>query len=248
MKTNAGVTRIGIVSALTLFRKALYVLLLTLGVGNIGLVVDADDMSDALEQVVSHKPAILLLDCEHCYFSFASIQKIRVLSPSTKCLLLGNNWDQNFAIQAARSGAWGVVSKKSDPAVMHKAVQALMGGEMWFGHGVITSALCREIEDGGPESPPLKRLTPRESEILVLLAKSYRNKEIAARLFLSQNTVRRYLETIYQKLEVHSRVEAVTLYLGQISPATQRFGAVTVTETLPAASLMIHSPAEYSDA
>lgn len=204
---------IGIISSQKLIRNALYCLVLTFQLGTLLFVVDADSMADASAQIVSNKPHVLLWDCDNSTFCFGAVRNLGVLSPATKCLLLVDNVDEKFAVQAARSGAWGIISKKADPDLMRKAICTLMNDQMWFSHGVITTALRNMGKAERSENSPLERLTQRETEILVLLAKSYRNKEIAAQLFLSENTVRRYLETIYEKLEVHSRVEAATLYL-----------------------------------
>lgn len=213
MNTDKKNISVGIVSNQKLIRNALYCLMLTFQLGSVSLVVDADTMADASARIAFNKPDILLWDCENSTFCFGGVRNVEVLSSSTKCLLLVDDVEEKFAAQAAHSGAWGIISKKANPEMMRKAIHTLMNDQLWFGRGVITAALRTMGKVEETEGSPLERLTQREAEILALLAKSYRNKEIAAQLFLSQNTVRRYLETIYEKLEVHSRVEAVTLYL-----------------------------------
>lgn len=179
---------------------------------NLSVVVDANSIADASDQIIATKPSILLIDCNYSSFCLRSIRQVETLSPSTKCLLLADDGGEKFAAQAALSGAWGVVSKGTDPVVMQNAIQKLASGEMWFSQATMANAVQALIRQEPPEESTLERLTPRETEVLTLLARGYHNKQIARRLFLSESTIRTYLEAIYRKTRARSRVEAALRY------------------------------------
>lgn len=213
---------VGVICAQKLFRKALFHLLVALSLGSgLSFVVDSDTVDDASQQITTCAPDVLLIDCDGLADCFRTIRKVRELSPSTKSLLLTGVPDNAFAVQAVRSGAWGLVAKQSEPALLQQAIQTIVKGEMWFSHGTMVNALQAFVNHEPPEGLLLEKLTSREAEVLSLLAKGYHNKEIARRLFLSENTVRRYAESIYRKLGVNSRVEAALCYQAHSNHATQ---------------------------
>ncbi|HUZ47779.1 MAG TPA: response regulator transcription factor [Terriglobia bacterium] len=201
-------SRIGIVSSQTLMRKGLLALLYSLSLSSLSVVVEASTVSDASEEIIATKPAILLIDCEHCLLCFNWIRYVGGLSPSTKCLLLTDEVDEKFEVQAVRSGAWGVVSKRVDPMVMRQAIDKIARGQMWFTQEIMAKAVQTLVRRKPVQNSTLDRLTPRETEVLVLLSRGFHNKQIASRLFLSASTVRTYIEAIYRKTGVKTRVEA----------------------------------------
>ncbi|HVA01282.1 MAG TPA: response regulator transcription factor [Terriglobia bacterium] len=200
--------KIGIISDQTLIRKGLLSLLSAQPFRNLTLVVDAGTLAEAAEQIISAKPHILLIDCDHGSGCFGWIQQVEALSRSTKCLLLVDTVGKEFAAQAARSGAWGVLSKNTEPTVMQQAIEKIVHGEMWFSQGAMVNAVQSLLRRGPAEIAAPEKLTQREAEVLTLLAKGYHNKEIARRLCLSESTIRTYLETVYRKMGAKSRVEA----------------------------------------
>lgn len=207
-----GVIRIGIVSSQTLVRRGLLSLLTSQTLHKLTLVVDAGSLAEATSQIAASQPHILLIDCDHGPACLSWIQQVGDLSRSTKCLLLVDGVPKSFAAQAARNGAWGVLSKKADAAKMQQAIEKLLGGEMCFSPAAMVSAV-QSLARGDPVREAAgERLTPREAEVLTFLAKGYRNKEIAQRLCLSESTVRTYLETIYRKTGAKSRVQAALHY------------------------------------
>ncbi len=202
------VLSIGIISSQTLVRKGLLALLVSLPFSGLAVVVEASTVSDGTDKIIATKPGILLIDCEHCPVCSNCIRYIGVLSPSTKCLLLTDEVDEKFAVQAVRWGAWGIVSKRAEPPVMRQAIDKLARGEMWFNHGIMAKAVQALVRRKPVQDSTLDRLTPRETEVLVLLSRGFHNKQIASRLFLSESTVRTYIEAIYRKTGVKTRVEA----------------------------------------
>jgi len=218
---------IGIISSQTLVRKGLLALLLSLPFGNLSVVVEANTVSEASEEIIATKPSILLIDCDHCPLGLNCIRYVGMLSSSTKCLLLADEVEEEFAVQAVRSGAWGVVSKRADPLVMRQAIEKLASGEMWFSQEIMAKAVQTLVRRKPAEDSTLERLTPRQTEVLVLLARGYHNKQIASRLFLSESTVRTYIEAIYRKTGAKSRVEATLRFYERTEPMTSPAGSST---------------------
>jgi DNA-binding NarL/FixJ family response regulator len=204
---------VGVISPRKLIRRALCFLLLALPIGD-GLVIpfDADTIADASDRIVASKPQVLLVECDSVAGFLNCIRTAKTLSPPTRCLLLADDPEEEFSVQAVRSGAWGLVTKRADPALMQQAIEKVVRGEMWFSHGTMAKAVETFVRRKPPEDSALERLTPREAEVMALLVQGYHNREIAQRLFLSENTVRRYAETIYRKLGVNSRLEVALWY------------------------------------
>ncbi len=199
---------VGIISKQKLVRRALTLLIFSLGLSGLSLGVDADTVVDASQQILAHRPHILLIDCSQSTSSLDCIRKVLDLSPRTKCLLLSDEREEKFAIQAARNGAWGVVSKDMDAQVLKSAMEKLVAGQMCFSEQVLTSTIRSLVRREPSEVSAFDNLTSRETQILALLGIGLSNKEIARRLFLSPSTVKGYLENVYEKLGVHTRTEA----------------------------------------
>ena len=121
--------------------------------------------------------------------------------------------DTDTIFNALKAGASGYLLKRSDPA---KVLDALT--ELHRGGAPMTGEIARKVIDSfhraKPAEHPQDELTAREEEILDCLAKGFVTKEIADKLAISSTTVRYHLKHIYDKLHVHSRVEAVIKYLG----------------------------------
>lgn len=204
---------VGIVSSRKLMRKALCSFLLNLAPGG-GVIIsfDVDTFGDASERLTSSKPQLFLIDCEGMAECLSYLHGVRELSPLTKCLLLTENADEEYEVRAARAGAWGIIMKGDDPELMEQALERVLRGEMWFSRETLGKAIQSLVRRRHPEESVLDRLTAREGEVTALLARGFQNREIAKTLFLSENTVRKYTETIYRKLGVNSRLEVALMY------------------------------------
>ncbi|HXH49872.1 MAG TPA: response regulator transcription factor [Terriglobia bacterium] len=204
---------VGIVSSRKLMRRALCSFLLDLSLGGgIFISFDVDIFADASEGLTTSKPQILLIDCEGMAECLSYLHRVRELSPLTKCLLLTENADEEYEVRAARNGAWGMITKGDDPELVEQALETVLRGEMWFSREILGKAIQSLVRRRHPEESVLDRLTAREGEVTALLARGFQNREIAQTLFLSENTIRKYTETIYRKLGVNSRLEVALMY------------------------------------
>ena len=204
---------VGIVSSRKLMRRAFCSFLTNLPLGG-GITVpfDVDTLADACERLSTSNPQLLLIDCEGMAECLSYLRRVRELSPSTRCLLITQNADEEFEERAVRNGAWGLITKGDDPELLEHVFERVLNGEMWFSRETLGKAIQALVRRRHPEESVLDRLTVREGEVTALLARGLQNREIARTLFLSENTIRKYTETIYRKLGVNSRLEAALVY------------------------------------
>ena len=158
------------------------------------------------------EPDLVLVDAELALVARPPlVEAILGRDPTTKVLVLAQEMDLELLLGAVRSGAVGVVGKKSGTRTVLRAVQAALDGE-----GVVPRAmlpeLFRRLLDLGERNAdsPLNRLSPREREVLALLGRGWNNARIGRELFISPHTVRTHVQNILQKLVMHSKLEAAT--------------------------------------
>jgi DNA-binding NarL/FixJ family response regulator len=135
-------------------------------------------------------------------------REIRRVAPTVAVLMLTMFDDDESVFAAMRAGALGYVLKGAAPESMIRAIAVVAGGEAIFGAGVATRALSYF---NTPRADPtvFPELTPREREVLTLIASGLSNAAIASRLGLAANTVGNHISNIFAKLQVASRAEAI---------------------------------------
>ena len=163
--------------------------------------------ADAIRETVLLKPDLLVLD-----IGFPDLNGIEVVrrlakaAPLVKILMLTMYDDDESILGAVRAGALGYVLKGADADDLLRAIEAVAAGEAIFGPGLARRAL--QVLSAPPE-PAFAQLTPREREVLVLIASGLSNQAIAAKLRLSTNTISNHISSIFGKLQVGSRAEAI---------------------------------------
>jgi DNA-binding NarL/FixJ family response regulator len=110
------------------------------------------------------------------------------------------------AAEIAKLGAKGLVLKESAPEVLVSCVRKVHQGEQWFDRATMARAFDRVVRSGAA-APSGAALTPRELEIVRMIAQGLRNREIGQRLFISEGTVKIHLHNTYEKLGVDGRLE-----------------------------------------
>jgi len=173
----------------------------------------ASTWADLLALVHREKPSILLLA-----LSPTDIPMLELLpgilagSEETKVLALLDSNDPEISKKAVRLGAAGVLTKDKPSSVLIKAIECIAAGEAWLDRSS-TATLLRELANKAktprqsPEQMKIASLSEREKEVIKIVGKGLKNKQVAEALFISSITVHHHLTSIYSKLEVTDRLE-----------------------------------------
>lgn len=192
-----------------IFRDGLRTLLIS--VPETTVVGEASTGDEAREQAAALQPDVILMDLHMPgQNGIEATRAILQTSPHIGILVLTMFEDDESVFSAMRAGARGYVLKGADQAEILRAITSVSRGEAIFSPAIakrlthyFTTLSTRQLPQVFPE------LTRREQEILVLISQGCTNAEIAARLVLSQKTVRNHVSTIFSKLQVADRAQAV---------------------------------------
>jgi DNA-binding NarL/FixJ family response regulator len=166
------------------------------------------DGEAALQAVRRHRPDVLVLDLKMpVRDGLAVARAIASERLPVRLILLTAALDEATLIEAVRLGVKGIVLKDMAPRVLVQAVREVHGGGEWLERRSTGRALGKLIERQAGERELAQLLTPREIEMVRMVASGLRNKEIARRLSIAEGTVKTHLHNIYEKLEVGSRLE-----------------------------------------
>jgi DNA-binding NarL/FixJ family response regulator len=169
----------------------------------------------ALEDVTRKKPDVVLMDINLPGMSgIECVRKLKAQTPKLQVLMLTMYEDDEKVFQSLVAGASGYLVKRTSPAELLKAIEEVHSGASPMS-GKIARTVVEYFQTLQSAKPQQEYLSKREEEILALLVKGYRYKEIADALSIGFETVRSHLKNIYDKLHVHSRTEAVVKYLGK---------------------------------
>jgi DNA-binding NarL/FixJ family response regulator len=167
----------------------------------------------ALEALTTMPPHVVLMDIGLPGISgIECARQLKARSPATQIMMQTVYEDDDRIYDSLTAGATGYVLKKTPPAKLLEAIQDLHNGGSPMS-GSIARRVVETFRAQSAEGSGTELLSNREHEILSLLAKGYRYKEIADQLFISVETVRTHLRNVYEKLQVRSRTEAVLKFL-----------------------------------
>ena len=171
---------------------------------DIEVVAEAGTAEDAARYVLGHKPNVLVLDLNMPGRpSLELLPEILERSPETAVIVLTMQRDPGFARQAFAGGARGYVVKHSAARELVDAIRVVLGGETYI-NPQLGARLAAE-----PAEEPADDLTPREREVLSLLAQGYMNPEIAEQLVISVRTVETHRSNIQRKVGTGNRAELI---------------------------------------
>lgn len=183
-------------------------------VADIEIVGEASTGSDAVERAGSVVPDVVLMDLQMP--DLDGIEATRVIvrdSPHIGVIVLTMRDDDDAVLASIAAGARGYVLKDADPEALLRAIRSVAGGEALLGAGVAHRVLARFSAEARTSDvaarPLLAQLTAREREILTLIARGMRNREIAEALVLSEKTVGNHISNIFSKLQVNDRSQAI---------------------------------------
>lgn len=177
---------------------------------DIEVVAEANTGDDATRYVLGHKPSVLVLDLNMPGTpSLELLPSIRERSPDTAVVVLTMQNEPAFARKALQGGAKGYVIKHSAARELVDAVRAVVRGETYINPQLGARVAAEPDVDNSPPDD----LTPREVEILGLLALGYMNPEIAEQLVLSVRTVETHRSNIQRKTGITTRAELIAYAL-----------------------------------
>lgn len=167
---------------------------------------------DTLEAVRRYRPDVLVLDVRMPgKDGLAILREITGEKLPTRVVLLTAALDEEGVVEAVRLGAWGLVLKEMAPQTLVQCVREVHAGQRRLDNRSVVRALEKISRREAGVHRLAALLTPRELEIIGMVATGLRNKEIASRLSISEGTVKIHLHNIYEKLEVDGRM-ALLLY------------------------------------
>ncbi len=174
----------------------------------IRVVAEAQDGAEAWAKIHHVRPDVAVLDIRMPKMNGIELaQRIRTAYPQVGVLILTAYDDDPYVVAALQAGAHGYVLKTASPQELIRAVYEVNEGRSVLDPNVARKWVQRVAKRPERNAAPL--LTPREKEILTLVARGYTNKAIAATLHISDRTVQGHLAHIYEKLQVQNRTEAV---------------------------------------
>lgn len=176
---------------------------------DIEVVSEAGSGEEAVRLATQLLPDLVVLDLGMPKGGgIAATRQIAASCPATAILILTVSEDPDDLLAALKAGARGYVLKGVPAHGLVHAVRAVTAGEVYVAPTLASSILH---EMSRPTVDPFDQLTPREREILELVAKGHTNREIGQKLYLAEKTVKHYMTNVLQKLHVRSRVEAALL-------------------------------------
>ena len=185
-----------------LFRAGLRSLLLA--IEGVEIVGEARDGHEALRMVAACTPDVLLLDVSLPELNGIEVAERLRDTPGTRVLILSMFANEEFVLRSLRAGAAGYLLKDSSVVELEAALRSVADGGSYLSPAVsghVLAAYVRRVgEEGAPAEPTL---TPRQREVLQLIAEGHGTKEIAARLCLSAKTVETHRAQLMERLGIH---------------------------------------------
>ena len=193
-----------------LFRRGLTMLL---GVeDDIEVVGEAGDGVAATELAATTVPDVILMDVRMPKRSgIEACVAIKDIAPTARIIMLTVSDEEADLYDAVKNGASGYLLKDSSIEEVAQAIRVVAEGQSLISPSMAIKLLdeFKQMSRSDRQQVPSPRLTDRELEVLKLVAQGLNNREIAKRLFISENTVKNHVRNILEKLQLHSRMEAV---------------------------------------
>jgi two-component system NarL family response regulator len=203
-------TRVLVVDDQQLFRRGLVMLL---GVEpDIDVVGEAGDGIAATELAATAVPDVILMDVRMPKRSgIEACVAIKEAAPTARIIMLTVSDEEADLYDAVKNGASGYLLKDSSIDEVAQAIRVVADGQSLISPSMAIKLLdeFKQMSRSDRQQVPTPKLTDRELEVLKLVAQGLNNREIAKRLFISENTVKNHVRNILEKLQLHSRMEAV---------------------------------------
>jgi DNA-binding NarL/FixJ family response regulator len=172
------------------------------------VVAEAEDGREAVEKALKEDVQLAILDVGMPRMTgIQAAAELQKRKPELKTLMLSMHDSEQFLFEALKAGASGYVLKSGADTDIVDACRAAMRGDSYLYPSAVTTLVRDYVERGGRGEEQFDILTPRELEVLKLIAEAYTSKQIADALFISIKTVERHRQNILDKLGMRDRVE-----------------------------------------
>jgi len=183
----------------------------------IQVIGEATDGMDAIEKAVQLEPDIVLMELRLPRVDgLTALRSIQTRAPKSKVILFSGAEHREEFVEAMKLGCCGIVHKDASPSLIEKSVMKVHAGEIWLDSNTTAAVMRKFASPTDPSTPagpngkaPRERaqLSQREREIIILIAQGYKNKEIAEKMFITEQTVKNHLHNVFDKLGVSDRLE-----------------------------------------
>jgi DNA-binding NarL/FixJ family response regulator len=193
--------------------------------GEIKVVGICSDGAEVIATIAQLRPEVALLSADVAGLSLIELlRQMKARAYATKTLIVTDLCDHEFIGAILRNGAHGCLRPTASRGCLVKAILAVKRGDIWLERKLLAQALTglvRELDQAelpkadpiAGDSPNFSTLSQREKEIAALLAQGLTNKEIAKKLNVSNETIKKHLQKIFDKLGVHRRTQVVLRHL-----------------------------------
>jgi DNA-binding NarL/FixJ family response regulator len=185
---------------------------------SIQIVGEAADGVDAIDKTVHLDPDIVLMDPKLPRVDGLTVlRSIQARAPRSRIILFAQAESKDEFVEAMKLGCSGILLKESAVSLVEKSLIKVHAGEIWLDSNTTAAVIRQFVATPGVEyqaaftngKAPRERaqLSQREREIIVLIAQGYKNKEIAEKMFITEQTVKNHLHNVFDKLGVSDRLE-----------------------------------------
>jgi len=173
------------------------------GLEGVTVVAETGNGAEVLELARTHRPDVVLLDISMPGLSGLDVsEQLERELPEVRVVVLSMHANEEYVLQALRSGAAGYMLKDSATAELELALKAVMQGETYLSPPISKQVVEGYVQRVGAEQPASEKLTPRQREVLQLIAEGLSTKEIAYRLELSVKTVETHRAQLMERLQI----------------------------------------------
>lgn len=193
-----------------LFRAGIRSLLQT--VSGVAVVAEAGDGREGLRLIEVHHPDVVLMDIMMPGLNgLDAAARVARTCPAIRIVMLSMNAGEDSVLQTLRAGAAGYLVKTADPAELELAIRAVVRGEKFLSSAISQHVVAACLGRLHKEQTSLERLTPRQREVLQLIAEGRTTKEIAQNLGISPRTAESYRGELMKTLDIHN-IASLTRY------------------------------------
>jgi len=183
---------------------------------DIQLVAEAEDGSEAVDRTLEYDPDVVIMELKLPKMDGLSVLRaLQTRAPRSRVILFTATESKDDFIEAMKLGCSGILMKNASPGLILKSIQKVNAGEIWLDSNT-TAAVIRQFaspsdfpaaQHSNGKTRERAQLSQREREIIVLIAQGYKNKEIAEKMFITEQTVKNHLHNVFDKLGVSDRLE-----------------------------------------